>query len=49
MTVAGAIVNKVDIAAQPGIARVIERGLAPYDIPLLGVLPVRAILSNPTL
>jgi BioD-like phosphotransacetylase family protein len=47
--VAGAIVNKVDIDAQPGIARVLERGLAPYGIPLLGVLPVRPILSNPTL
>ena len=29
--------------------RVLERGLAPYGIPLLGVLPVRPILSNPTL
>jgi hypothetical protein len=47
--VAGALVNKVDMAAQPGIAEVIGRGLAPYDIPLLGTLPVRAILSNPTL
>jgi BioD-like phosphotransacetylase family protein len=47
--VAGAIVNKVDVEAQPGIARVLERGLAPYDIPLLGVLPVSPILSNPTL
>ena len=47
--VAGAIVNKVDMAAQPGIARVIERGLAPYGIPLLGTLPIRPILSNPTL
>jgi hypothetical protein len=47
--VAGAIVNKVDIDAQPGIASVIERGLAPYGIPLLGTLPVRPILSNPTL
>ena len=47
--VAGAIVNKVDVEAQPGIARVLERGLAPYGIPLLGVLPVRPILSNPTL
>ncbi len=49
VNVAGAIVNKVDIDAQPGIARVIAGGLAPYDIPLLGVLPVRPILSNPTL
>lgn len=47
--VAGAIVNKVDLAAQPGLASVLERGLAPYDIPLLGVLPVQPILSNPTL
>ena len=47
--VAGAIVNKVDVTAQPGIRRVLERGLSPYGIPLLGVLPVRPILSNPTL
>jgi len=47
--VAGAIVNKVDVDAQPGIQKVLERGLAPYDIPLLGILPVRPILSNPTL
>lgn len=47
--IAGAIVNKVDVEAQPGIAAVIERGLAPYGIPLLGVLPIRPILSNPTL
>jgi hypothetical protein len=49
VAVAGAIVNKVDIEAQPGIARVIERGLAPFGIPLLGTLPLRPILSNPTL
>jgi hypothetical protein len=47
--VAGAIVNKVDVKAQPGIERVLERGLAPYAIPLLGILPVHPILSNPTL
>jgi len=47
--IAGAIVNKVDVAAQPGIRGVLERGLAPYGIPLLGLLPRRAILSNPTL
>ena len=49
VTVAGAIVNKVDVKAQPGIRGVLERGLAPYDIPLLGILPVQPILSNPTL
>jgi BioD-like phosphotransacetylase family protein len=47
--VAGALVNKVDVVAQPGIQQVLERGLAPYDIPLLGILPVRPLLSNPTL
>jgi BioD-like phosphotransacetylase family protein len=47
--VAGAIVNKVDLDAQPGIGTVLERGLALHGIPLLGMLPVRPILSNPTL
>lgn len=47
--VAGAIVNKVDVKAQPGIERVLTRGLAPYGIPLLGMLPVHPLLSNPTL
>jgi BioD-like phosphotransacetylase family protein len=47
--VAGAIVNKVDVEAQPGIRDVLEGGLAPYGIPLLGMLPRRPILSNPTL
>ena len=47
--VAGAIVNKVDVKAQPGMETVLSRGLAPYDIPLLGILPVHPMLSNPTL
>ena len=47
--VAGAIVNKVDLDAQPGIEHVLERGLGLHGIRLLGVLPVRPILSNPTL
>jgi BioD-like phosphotransacetylase family protein len=49
VNVAGAIVNKVDVEAQPGIEAVLARGLAPYAIPLLGILPRKAILSNPTL
>ena len=49
VTVAGAIVNKVDLDAKPGLARTLERGLARHGIPLLGVLPHRPILSNPTL
>jgi BioD-like phosphotransacetylase family protein len=47
--VAGAIVNKVNVDAQPGIAGILEKGLARYGIPLLGVIPYRPILSNPTL
>jgi BioD-like phosphotransacetylase family protein len=47
--VAGAIVNKVDLDAQPGIEDVLRRGLALNGIRLLGVLPVRPILSSPTL
>jgi BioD-like phosphotransacetylase family protein len=47
--VAGAIVNKVDVDAQPGLATVLEKGLARHGIPLLGVIPYRPILSNPTL
>jgi BioD-like phosphotransacetylase family protein len=47
--VAGAIVNKVDLDAKPGLARTLERGLTRHGIPLLGVLPYRPILSNPTL
>ena len=47
--VAGAIVNKVDLLAKPDLAGTLERGLARHGIPLLGVLPYRPILSNPTL
>jgi len=47
--VAGAIVNKVDLDAKPGLARTLAQGLARHGIPLLGVLPYRPILSNPTL
>jgi BioD-like phosphotransacetylase family protein len=47
--VAGAVVNKVDVDAKPGLAGVLERGLARHGIPLLGVLPYRPILSNPSL
>ena len=47
--VAGAIVNKVNLDLQPELPRLLERGLARHGIPLLGVLPYRQILSNPTL
>ena len=47
--VAGAIVNKVDLLAKPDLGRTLERGLTRHGIRLLGVLPYRPILSNPTL
>jgi BioD-like phosphotransacetylase family protein len=47
--VAGAIVNKIRVDESPGIEKTLERGLALHGIPLLGVLPYRPILSNPTL
>jgi hypothetical protein len=47
--VAGAIVNKVDLDAKPGIGETLAGGLARHGIPLLGVLPYRPILSNPSL
>jgi hypothetical protein len=47
--VAGAIVNKVNVDTQPGIAAILEKGLALHGIPLLGVIPYRPILSNPSL
>jgi hypothetical protein len=49
VSVAGAIVNKVEADAKPSLSRTIERGLARHGIPLLGTLPLRPILSNPTL
>jgi len=47
--VVGAIVNKVDVDAQPRLEEVLRRGLKRQGIPLLGVLPYRPLLSNPTL
>jgi uncharacterized protein len=47
--VGGAIVNKVNLSVRPDLERILEKGLARFGIPLLGVLPYRPILSNPTL
>jgi BioD-like phosphotransacetylase family protein len=49
VSVVGAIVNKVDLLAQPELPTYLERGLGRHAIPLLGVLPYQPILSNPTL
>jgi BioD-like phosphotransacetylase family protein len=45
----GAVINKVDIDADPTLPEVLERGLAMHGIDLLGVLPYRRLLSYPTL
>jgi BioD-like phosphotransacetylase family protein len=47
--VLGAVVNKVDADADPGLPNVLRLGLARHGIRLLGTLPYRPILSNPTL
>ena len=47
--VAGAIINKVDADAQPSLPGVLREGLARHGIELLGMLPYRPLLSNPTL
>jgi BioD-like phosphotransacetylase family protein len=47
--VVGAVVNKVDADAHPSLPDVLERGLGRHGIELLGLLPYRPILSNPTL
>jgi BioD-like phosphotransacetylase family protein len=47
--VVGAIVNKVDAHAHPTLPKVLRDGLALHGIELLGMLPFRPMLSNPTL
>ncbi|MDP8904288.1 MAG: AAA family ATPase [Chloroflexota bacterium] len=47
--VVGAIVNKVDADAHPSLPGVLRDGLARHGIELLGMLPYRPPLSNPTL
>ena len=47
--VVGAIVNKVDADAHPTLPDVLRDGLAKHGIELLGMLPYRPLLSNPTL
>lgn len=45
----GAVVNKVKVDRDPSLPETLERGLGLHGIPLLGVLPYRTILANPTL
>jgi phosphate acetyltransferase len=46
--VVGAIVNKVDADAHPSLPEVLRDGLARHGIELLGMIPYRPLLSNPT-
>jgi BioD-like phosphotransacetylase family protein len=46
--VVGAIVNKVDATAHPSLPEVLREGLARHGIELLGLIPYRPLLSNPT-
>jgi len=45
----GAVINKVDVDADPSLPEVLEKGLALHGIDLLGVLPYRPMLAHPTL
>ncbi len=47
--VLGTVVNKVDAEAHPSLPDTLHKGLARHGIALLGTLPYRPILSNPTL
>ena len=47
--VLGAVINKVDMDADPSLPDTLRKGLARHGIALLGTLPYRPILSNPTL
>ena len=45
----GAVINKVDVEADPSLPEVLEQGLALHGIELLGILPYRPVLAHPTL
>jgi BioD-like phosphotransacetylase family protein len=47
--VVGAIINKVNAEEHPTLPEVLRDGLARHGIELLGLLPYRPLLSNPTL
>jgi BioD-like phosphotransacetylase family protein len=47
--VVGAIVNKVNAEEHPTLPEVLRDGLARHGIELLGLVPYRPLLSNPTL
>jgi BioD-like phosphotransacetylase family protein len=44
----GAVINKVDVEADPTLPEILQRGLALHGIELLGWLPYRPLLAHPT-
>ncbi len=46
--IVGAVINKVDVDADPSLPEILEKGLALHGIDLLGVLPYRPMLVHPT-
>ena len=49
VNVLGAIVNKVDVVSHPHLPEVLARGLAQQGVELLGWIPYRDLLANPSL
>ena len=47
--IVGAVINKVDVDADPTLPEILAKGLALHGIDLLGVLPYRPMLAHPTL
>jgi BioD-like phosphotransacetylase family protein len=45
----GAVINKVDVEADPSLPDILRQGLALHGIELLGILPYRPVLAHPTL
>lgn len=45
----GAVINKVDVEADPSLPDVLRQGLALHGVELLGILPYRPVLAHPTL
>jgi BioD-like phosphotransacetylase family protein len=47
--VAGAVINKVNVDANPDLPEVLRRGLAQHGIELIGCIPFSELLANPSL
>lgn len=47
--VAGALVNKVNVDANPDLPEVLRQGLAQHGIELIGCIPFSELLANPSL